>query len=852
MDTKWKKSKKIISFIIFFLGVTLTLDGITGILRYKPFNVPVWQVETLLEEDYQQSERFRQYIANRLENFLIMATGGDGLGGIWGYDNGRYYGGGYDGGYYYGDYYSDYYDYYNYYGYPDYGYPEDDGSDSSGLTGVTDRGLSLSEQDYYLEAMQELEDAYSETLKMIRESGSLTSEELEAYEDTLDYYQDTIDEYQRLLDKQQDDRPIQNIKPLSEEQKKKLAQKFHDSIKGDLNLLYTIVYEDKVLYSNSDLLGADGSPDTPEGYNFLLYFDGEKVRIVKDGKEVDVYGDGYYRDDSLWYVPGYRNFQTDESLRKAKVCIAAAKEPLLYKEGSYGNGTVRQSENALYWMHQNLSSRRDLLIARFISLAAGLALLLLSFLCRKSRRQAAEDIARLQAKIWAEFKAMLILALLCLLYLMVCVWNFDGSGFTLWEELAEVYTYDYSGIFDIVFYLGCILLGTISSPFWILLFWGIYLLCNDLRHNRKFWRHSLILKLYKIFTYKGLERPLPRKMARRNAFSFILTLLFGILVLAAVILQATASRHEYPDLLPLALLALTGSVATEYLTGKKNMETARDLETLSRRIGEIRDGNYKKDNTYTQPSCHDLETAMSQLEDIRHGMAKAVDEQMRSQRMKVELIANVSHDIKTPLTSIISYVEFLKQEEGLPEHVKDYVKILDEKSQRLKNMVQDVFAVSKAASGELPMHMEELDFGKLLRQTLADMGEQIDSSAVTFRTEIPESPVMIRADGQRMYRVFQNLFQNAIQYSLDGSRVYVTLMIKGNSAVASVKNTSHLEPEKDKDFTERFTRGDQSRTDGGSGLGLSIAQSFTEACGGEFSLEIDADRFIVSISFGII
>ena len=315
----------------------------------------------------------------------------------------------------------------------------------------------------------------------------------------------------------------------------------------------------------------------------------------------------------------------------------------------------------------------------------------------------------------------------------------------------------------------------------------------------------------------------------------------------------------------------------QYRIGAKNMEIARDLETLSNRIRDIRNGNYEesggfagnddfaednaekrlaignsKSNENNPLAGHDLEDTMAQLEDIRHGMISAVDEQMKSERMKVELIANVSHDIKTPLTSIISYVQFLKEEKELPEHVRDYVKILDEKSQRLKNMVQDVFAVSKAASGELPMHMEKLDFGKLLRQTLADMEEQIEGSRVTFRTEIPESPVMILADGQRMYRVFQNLFQNAIQYSLDGSRVFVTLQTDGSLAVASVKNTSHLELEKGKDFTERFTRGDQSRTDGGSGLGLSIAQSFTEACGGSFSWETNADLFVVTVSFQIL
>lgn len=130
-------------------------------------------------------------------------------------------------------------------------------------------------------------------------------------------------------------------------------------------------------------------------------------------------------------------------------------------------------------------------------------------------------------------------------------------------------------------------------------------------------------------------------------------------------------------------------------------------------------------------------------------------------------------------------MELLKQEQGLPDHIRDYVRILDEKSQRLKNMVTDVFAVGKAASGELPMEMEELDFGKLLRQTLAD--------------------------GQRLYRVFQNLFQNAIKYSLQGSRVYVALHTDGSAAVASVKNTSSRELEKGKDFAERFARGDASR-----------------------------------------
>ncbi len=230
-------------------------------------------------------------------------------------------------------------------------------------------------------------------------------------------------------------------------------------------------------------------------------------------------------------------------------------------------------------------------------------------------------------------------------------------------------------------------------------------------------------------------------------------------------------------------------------------------------------------------------------------MGTALEERIKSERMKVELVANVSHDIKTPLTSIIGYIELLKREEGLPPHVQDYVRILDQKSLRLKTMVQDVVEVSKAASGQLPVHPKPLDLGKLLRQTLADMAAQIDAAPVTVRAEIPEAPVAIRADGERLYRVFQNLIQNALQYSLAGSRVHVSLSVRDGVACASVKNTSATELPDGVDFTERFVRGDASRTDGGSGLGLSIARSFTEACGGRFAVGTDADLFIATVEF---
>ena len=895
MDTKWKNRKKAISFLLFFLGVSLTLGSLAEILRRKPAGVHIWELDRLLEDDYQESARFRAYVAGRLEDFLIMATGGEGLWGIRGYEDGACYGSGkwYDGGY----------------GYGDSGFLSEavraDLLEEQAEFSVEDSGsasgMSAEELADWLESLREMQEGCQELLDAMDNAEDSAS--MEAFRSGLEVYRAEMGHLMEALeDNLPDGLSREQRKPLTEEQKQKIAGKYHDSIKGDKNLLYAVAYDGKVLYSNSDLLGAApgsgeaqdsqskaaegistafGDVSLPEGYNFLLYFDGEKVRILKDGREVDVYGDGYYREDSDWYVPGYANFRTDDAVKKAAVCMAVAKAPVLYMEGSYQKGGSMQYDNSLYWMDTNLRTWRQSLTQGFTSLAAGLGLLIAAFLLRKSGRQAKEAIARFQARIWLECKILLLLALVYGLWMLLLVFLLD-YGY-MWEE--ALYAYEYNFSLEGAAWVGRELISGIPSLFWILLFWGLWLPWNDLRYNRKIWRCSLTAKLYRTFSAKNMNQPLPRKMSRRNKLLFFGGLIYALLMMQQVALVDVLWKGEYVRAIVCLLAALETILflVVLYLTLKKNMKAAREVEALSRRITEIRNGDYgegwskapgsgpeaQNENGEAPGNSHDpkpdgsvsgheaecsqdLQPVMARLEDIRHGMAAAVDEQMKSQRMKVELIANVSHDIKTPLTSIISYVELLKQEEGLPDHIRDYVRILDEKSQRLKNMVTDVFAVSKAASGELPMEMEELDFGKLLRQTLADMEEQIEHSSVVFRTEIPDAAVTIMADGQRLYRVFQNLFQNAIKYSLQGSRVYVALHTDGSAAVASVKNTSSRELEKGKDFAERFARGDASRTDGGSGLGLSIAQSFTEACGGEFTWETDADLFIVKIAFQVL
>ena len=845
MDTKWKKRKKIISFIMFFLGVSLSLGGFAEILRLKPASVRIWQLDRMLEDDYQESRRFREYVERRLEDFLLMAAGGDGLWGIWGYDDGTYYGGGYDG-YLYED-----------FGYGGWNLPtqavEGDLLDAETM----EPAISADEIEQYLRDFAHMQEGY---LALLDAMDGMETGQLEGFQSELEMYQEEMESYLEFLQDRVPELDEKQRKPLTDEQKKNLAQKYHENIKGDKNLLYTVSYDGKVLYGNSETLMEEvipsvpeGIPSVPDGYNFLLYFDGEKARIYKEGEEIDVYGDGYYRDESDWYLPGYINFQADDVVKKASVCIAVAKDPVLYTEGAYGSGGARQYDNSLYWMNANLKDRRAHIVRGFYGLSAGLVLLFLAFLWRKSLKEAAEGIAGFQAKIWLECKVFLLLLFLCGLYIQCRIFMINSYGYDLWEEWHQAYAYDYN--MDAAVWFARELAGSIPPLAWTALFWGIWLIWNDLRHHKKIWQCSLMAKMYRTFSARALTRPMTKRMSRRNGAVFVITLVYGILMLGGM--AVSENSGSWGTLTAVRILAVLGTIlflVFLYLAGEKNMKVARDVETLSDRITQIRNGDYgdvsgggeDKEST----GCS-LESVMAQLEDIRHGMATAVDEQMKSERMKVELIANVSHDIKTPLTSIISYVEILKQEDGLPDYVKDYIKILDEKSQRLHQMVQDVFAVSKAASGELPMQMEELDFGKLLWQTLADMEEQIRSSDVTFRTEIPDAPVMILADGQRMYRVFQNLFQNAIKYSMQGSRVYVTLEVDGQLAQASVKNTSRQEIDKSRDFAERFTRGDQSRTDGGSGLGLSIAQSFTEACGGEFSWETDADLFVVRVLFKI-
>ena len=238
------------------------------------------------------------------------------------------------------------------------------------------------------------------------------------------------------------------------------------------------------------------------------------------------------------------------------------------------------------------------------------------------------------------------------------------------------------------------------------------------------------------------------------------------------------------------------------------------------------------------------------LEKVQQGFEKAVVEEAKSQSMKTELITNVSHDLKTPLTAIITYVDLLKKEDTTEDERKVYIDTLDKKSQRLKVLIEDLFEVSKAQSGNVQMNFMDVDIVSLLKQVKSEMEDRLEASDLTFRWNLPEEKVILSLDGQRTYRVFENLISNALKYSMPYSRVYVDVEHEKDVVKVIFRNTSAQELDFDPErLTERFVRGDASRKSEGSGLGLAIAKSFVELQNGKLKIEVDGDLFKVILTW---
>ena len=247
-----------------------------------------------------------------------------------------------------------------------------------------------------------------------------------------------------------------------------------------------------------------------------------------------------------------------------------------------------------------------------------------------------------------------------------------------------------------------------------------------------------------------------------------------------------------------------------------------------------------------------FEPVAESLQKIQEGFGKAVEEEVKSQRMKTELITNVSHDLKTPLTAIITYVDLLKKEED-PGKQKEYVEVLEKKSQRLKVLIEDLFEISKAGSGNVKLELMDVDVVNLFKQVKLELEDKIKKADLDFRCSYPEEKLTVRLDSQKTYRIFENLLVNIVKYAMPHTRVFIEILREDDQAVIRMKNISEQELNiQGQELTERFVRGDAARNTEGAGLGLAIVKSFVELQGGEFGIEIDGDLFKTQVRFRVL
>ncbi len=362
-------------------------------------------------------------------------------------------------------------------------------------------------------------------------------------------------------------------------------------------------------------------------------------------------------------------------------------------------------------------------------------------------------------------------------------------------------------------------------------------------------KNTIIYKIYKILnkTYKVIKKNVENVLISSKKIPLIkriigLSILFSI---CSIILGLFIDSILYAGgIIFIVTPFIAMGIFTWYIV--KQLTYLSEIMDGTEKIknGEL---NYKIDT-----NGYDNFTVLAEnINNIGDGLEKSIDSQLRSERMKSELITNVSHDLKTPLTSIINYVELIKKEENIqPEYINEYVNVLEAKGRRLKALIEDLFEASKASSGNIELNMENLDIKQLLRQSIGEMEEKLGNANLDLKLNMLDDKVYIYADGRRMYRVFENLLSNIAKYSLHNTRVYIDLVENNENIKITMKNISSYELNFDVDeITERFKRSDESRNTEGSGLGLAIAKDLVKIQGGRFDVEIDGDLFKATLEF---
>lgn len=295
------------------------------------------------------------------------------------------------------------------------------------------------------------------------------------------------------------------------------------------------------------------------------------------------------------------------------------------------------------------------------------------------------------------------------------------------------------------------------------------------------------------------------------------------------------------------VLAIIYTLVMFIILKKYSKDVIKKYDKLLEATHEISHGNL---DIEIDENLGVFEPIKNELQSIQKGFKMAVEKEVVSQKMKTELISNVSHDLKTPLTSIITYIDLLKNENISEENRQSYIDTIDKKSQRLENLIEDLFEMSKVNSGNIHLNKMDVDIVSLMKQTLLELSDQIEESGLIFKNNFPNEKVILNLDSQRTFRVFENLVLNITKYSMKNSRVYIDILEHEDKVDIILKNMSAVEIDFDvNNIVERFVRGDKSRNTEGSGLGLAIAKSFVELQDGRLEISVDGDLFKAKISF---
>ena len=536
---------------------------------------------------------------------------------------------------------------------------------------------------------------------------------------------------------------------------------------------------------------------------------------------------------AMWYIMQAKDIVENTS-SSGGYNVWGREEFIMFINGKAIRYTTLDGQPNKYVSDMNTELAQVLAKYGEVLLIAGLALcmfLLVKFLRSKRIWKEAEEVHRKGIAYVAE---AVLLASCCLLLL------YDLFEHRLLEYSKELALWDTYAIVDRIEYVAGVCFPVIVTlVYFFFIFW--YLRPLFALGMKEYIREYSLLYLIG----KGLTKLWHRVKVELDMADFskrqVKLLKKAVLIQFAILFVCVCCWFAG------IVLLLIYSVVLFFFLNKQYKKAESGYGEVLREVEEIAGGNLNGQVSGDFGMFRSLGTGLSQ---IKEGFRKAVEVEVKSERMKTELVTNVSHDLKTPLTAILTYVELLKREDITEEERASYIETLEKKSTRLKVLIEDLFEVSRAASNNIELQQAEVDLVKLVKQVAVEYEELFAETNLCLRQTMPEEVCRVYVDGQKTYRIFENLFSNICKYAMPGSRVYVRLYEKMGWYYAELKNVSAMELTVEaEELTERFVRGDASRNTEGSGLGLAIAKSLTLLQGGSFRIETDGDLFKVELGF---